>query len=78
VEQNAPRLSARERRARHVENLDPFLRLPLTPGRVVSTAEACIRLNKSRTTLWRMRRDGELPNRPLTTDDLARLIAEGR
>ena len=68
---------AAERRARQWERLRPILALPLIPGRITSTAEACVRLNCSRTTLWRLKHDGVLP-KTILSDDLAALIEARR
>lgn len=73
LEHAAPRRTAAATLARHCERLTPLLTLPLTPGRRVTPAEACIRLGISRTTLWRKQRAGELP-RVITTDVIARAL----
>lgn len=71
MERNATERERHERFANRVDRLAPLLALPLTPGRICSTAEVCIRGNISRTTLWRLQRDGILPKGRLTTDDVA-------
>ncbi|MCC7181166.1 MAG: hypothetical protein IT177_22500 [Acidobacteria bacterium] len=70
MQQRAPKATRTEQLARQCARLAPLLALPLTPGRRVSTAEACIRLGISRTTLWRKQRCGELP-KAITTEVLA-------
>lgn len=73
LEPTAPRRSAAATLARHCTRYAPLLALPLTPGRRVTPAEACIRLGISRTSLWRKQRAGEIP-KVLTTDVIKQLI----
>ncbi len=65
-----------QRLARIVDRFAPLLAKPLTdtPGRIVRTDEAVIRLGRSRTTIWRLQREGALP-RTMTADALAAYIA---
>ena len=69
----ARRRNAVDTLARNCARLSPLLTLPLTPGRRVTPAEACIRLGISRTTLWRKQRTGELP-KTITTETIARVL----